>query len=78
MEIAGYNLEIRLWTVKKGQVLADFRNEYTIIGIENPKKEVAEIKSEWQMHICGAKNRNGAGVGILLDNGEGVTLKYFL
>ena len=46
MEIAGYNLE-RPRTAKKGQVLADFLNEYTSIGIENPKKEVAEFKSEW-------------------------------
>ena len=30
------------------------------------------------MHIDGAKNRNGAGVRIILDNGDGVILEYFL
>ena len=28
------------------------------------------------MHIVGAKNQNGAGVRIILDNGEGVILVY--
>ena len=30
------------------------------------------------MHIDGARNRNGTGVGKILDNGEGVTLEYAL
>ena len=46
MEIAGYNLEIRPRTTKKGKVLADFLNEYTTIGIEHLEKEVEEAKSK--------------------------------
>ena len=78
MEIAEYNLEIRPRKVKKGQVLADFLNEYTAIGIKNPRSKVTEVKSEWHMHIDGARNRNRARIEIILDNGEGVTLKYAL
>ena len=55
-------------------MLADFLNEYTTIGIENPRKKVAQVRSEWQMYIDGAKSLNGDGVGIILDNYKGVTL----
>ena len=78
MEIAGYNLKIRTKIARNGQVLAPVLNEYKMIGIKNSEKEVAEVKSEWQMHIDGARNRNRAGVGIILDNSEGVTLEYSL
>ena len=30
------------------------------------------------MHIDGARNRSGVGIGIILNNGEGVTLEYAL
>ena len=68
-------VQLRDSTHKKGPSTTDFLNEYTANGVENPRSKVAEDKLEWHMQIDGARNHNGAGIGIILDNGKIVTLE---
>ena len=65
MKLTGYDTNIRSGTTEKVQLIADFLNEYTTIFNR-------------LYDINGAKNPNRAGVGIVLDNENGVKLKYSL
>ena len=65
MKLTGYDTNIRSGTTEKVQLIADFLNEYTTIF-------------NMLYDIDGAKNPNRAGVGIVLDNENGVKLKYSL
>lgn len=67
IEISEFDIRYKPRVSKKGQVLADFLVE---CHFSIPIAETAWEDPIWEMHIDGASNSSGAGVGIVLRSSE--------
>ena len=85
MKLSEFDIQYRPRPALKVQVLADFIAEFptTDQGSEGENPGGAAIAepdpgSTWVLHIDGASNAQGSGVGLLLTNSEGMVTEYAL
>ena len=76
-------------TSVKGQVLADLVAEFTELGVDellanrNKNEKLVDIISQccpltWKVHVDGASNQKGSGVGLVLTSSEKVIIEKSL
>ena len=61
-----FDIQYRLQTAIKGQVVADFIAEFT-----HDEDKGAEKSPQWRVHTDGSSNRQAGGVGVVLLSPEG-------
>ena len=66
IELSEFDIQYRLRTAIKGQVMADFIAEYTQL-----EGKGAEDLRQWSIHTNGSLNRNAGGVGVVIKTSEG-------
>jgi hypothetical protein len=66
IELTQYDISYELRLVIKAQVLA----EMTHLGENHP--------GEWMIYVDGSSNIKGCGVGVILENSEGLVVEYSL
>ncbi|XP_074265835.1 uncharacterized protein LOC141588286 [Silene latifolia] len=76
VHLSGYDLQLEPWTPIKSQALADFVSDFTPTLQEQADNEIltlSEAKEEhvWELHVDGASNTKGAGVGLVLKSPQG-------
>ena len=70
MELSEYDIEYRVKTSAKSQVLADF-----IIELPRESPTVTEVEGTWTLKVDGASSKQGPGVGIHLTSPHGETIE---
>ncbi|GAU35623.1 hypothetical protein TSUD_30400 [Trifolium subterraneum] len=70
LELAEFDISFESIKALKAQVLADFVAEMTT----SPTSE----KNKWTIFVDGSSNSQGSGVGIILENGDGVLIEVSL
>ncbi|XP_074315443.1 uncharacterized protein LOC141651638 [Silene latifolia] len=75
-ETSGYDLKFEPRTAIKSQALADFVSDFSPTLQEQADSEIltlSEAKGEhvWELHVDGASNTKGAGVGLVLKSPQG-------
>ncbi|GKF78423.1 reverse transcriptase domain-containing protein [Tanacetum coccineum] len=76
-ELEGYDIQYRLRTSIKGQILADFIVERP--GEESPDELMAEpedLPEPWTLFTDGSSCIDSSGAGLILTNPEGVEFTY--
>ncbi|XP_074298584.1 uncharacterized protein LOC141629495 [Silene latifolia] len=76
IHLSGYDLKFEPRTAIKSQALADFVSDFSPTLQEQADSEiltVSEAKGEqvWELHVDGASNTKGAGVGLVLKSPKG-------
>ncbi|XP_074298093.1 uncharacterized protein LOC141628909 [Silene latifolia] len=71
VHLSGYDLKFEHRTAIKSQALADFASDFSPTLQEQADSEIltlSEAKGEqvWELHVDGASNKKGAGVGLVL------------
>ena len=66
VELSEFDIQYRLRTVVKGQVVADFIAEFTLGDGQG-----AEEKRQWNIYTDGSLNRRVEGVGVVIQTPEG-------
>jgi ribonuclease HI len=70
VELSQYKISYEPRQAVKAQALVDFVAEMT-----HPNEEP---RGSWTIYVDGSSNPKGAGVGILIENDEGITVEYSL
>ncbi|XP_065638260.1 uncharacterized protein LOC136071189 [Quercus suber] len=70
IELSEFDIQYRLRTAVKGQVVADFIAEFT-----NGEDRGAEESPQWNIHIDGSSNRQAGGASVVLQSPEGDTVE---
>ncbi|XP_052203102.1 uncharacterized protein LOC127808572 [Diospyros lotus] len=74
IELVQFNIQYKPRTAIKGQILADFVEEFT-----GPTEEPAPLTSPvWELFVDGSSNEHGSGAGVLLVSPEGHKIPYAL
>ena len=63
IELSEFDIQYRLRTAIKGQVVADFIAEYTQL-----EGKGAEGLGQWSIHKYGSSNRQAGGAGVVIQN----------
>ncbi|XP_074299042.1 uncharacterized protein LOC141630059 [Silene latifolia] len=76
VHLSGYDLKFEPRTAIKSQALADFVSDFSPTLQEHADSEIltlSKAKGEqvWELHVDGASNTKGAGVGLLLKSPQG-------
>ena len=66
IELIGFDIQYRLRTAIKGQVVTDFITEYTHF-----EGKGAEGLKQWSIHMNGSSNRHTRGAGVVIQTSEG-------
>ena len=77
IELSEFDIIYKLRTMIKGQVLADFINEFT----STEPIETAQLASDlpiWRLYVDGAANAQGSGAGLILTSPDGIDVEYAL
>lgn len=79
IELGVYDIKYVSRSARKGQVLADFLVEIQSFDpLEKKTMELPEEKVRWILNTDGASNKNGVGIGIILENSSGVIIEESL
>jgi ribonuclease HI len=70
IELSQYDITYELRQAIKAKVLAEFVAEMTHLGDQK--------KGSWTIYVDGSSNVKGSGVGILIENDQGVVIEYSL
>ncbi|XP_065637810.1 uncharacterized protein LOC136071000 [Quercus suber] len=70
IELSEFDIQYRLRTAVKRQVVADFIAEFT-----NGEDRGAEESPQWSIHVDGSSNRQASGAGVVLQSPEGDTVE---
>ncbi|KAJ9552293.1 hypothetical protein OSB04_016338 [Centaurea solstitialis] len=78
--LSGFDLTYQPRTAIKSQALADFVAEFSL-GIEEPSyDEISNVmihdNEPWTMHVDGASNARGSGLGVVLKSSHGGNMVY--
>ncbi|XP_074321614.1 uncharacterized protein LOC141658585 [Silene latifolia] len=76
VHVSGYDLKFEPRTAIKSQALADFLSDFSPTLQEKADSEIltlseAKEKQVFEIHVDGASNRKGAGVGLVLKSPQG-------
>ena len=66
IELSEFDIQYRLCTAIKGQVVADFIAKFT-----NVEDQGAEEYPQWSIHMNGSSNRQASGTGVVLRSPKG-------
>ena len=66
VELSEFDIQYRLRTAVKGQVVADFIAEFTLADSQG-----AEEKKQWDIYTNGSLNKQVGGAGIVIQTLEG-------
>ena len=74
VELGEFDISFRPKTAVKGQVIADLIADFAVADTEEPM--VGEVSDQvhpplWQLWVDKASNKNGSGVGLILQTPEG-------
>ena len=73
IELSKFDIQYRLQTVIKGQIVADFIAEYT-----QPDGKGAEGHRQWSIHMDGSSNQHTGGAGVVIKTPEGDKIEYMI
>ena len=73
VELSEFDIQYRPCTAIKGQMVADFITEFTIV-----EGQGAKVVLQWSIHIDGSSNRQASGVGVVLHNPKGDKIKCMI
>ena len=74
VELGEFDISFRPRTVIKGQVIADLIADFSVGDMEEKMVGVMSEQVEpplWQLWVDGSSNKNGSGVGLILQTPEG-------
>ena len=66
IELSKFDIQYRPRTTTKGQVIADFIAEFTLV-----KGQGAEKSPQWHIHTDGSSNRQAGRAGVILHSPKG-------
>ena len=66
VELSEFDIQYRLQTAVKGQVVVDFIAEFTIVDGQGAKE-----KRQWNIYTDGSSNRQAGGAGVVIQTPEG-------
>ena len=73
IELSEFDIQYRLRTAIKGQVMTDFIIEYTQL-----EGKGAEVLGQWSIHTDGSSNRHAKGAGVVIQTPEGDKIKCMI
>ena len=77
IELSEFDIRYKPKTAIKGQVLADFVMEFTLIELAQTTHEKDNLLI-WKLSVDGASNAQGSGAGLILTSPEGIGIEYAL
>ena len=73
IELSKFDIQYRLRTAVKGQIVADFITEYTQL-----KGKGAEGLGQWSIYKDGSSNQHAGGAGMVIQTPEGDKIKCMI
>ena len=77
IELSEFNIRYKPKTTIKGQILADFVVEFTLVGLAEAAQLTPDLPI-WRLSVDGAANAQGRGAGLILTSPEGIDIEYAL
>ena len=74
LALTEYSLQFVPLKAMKGQAVADFLADHSVIEIEENDENYVGLKP-WKLYFDGSKHRNGTGIGVLIISPEGSPTK---
>ncbi|XP_074297521.1 uncharacterized protein LOC141628255 [Silene latifolia] len=76
VHLSGYNLKFELRTAIKSQALADFVSDFCPALQTQAEQDILSLEEDkgeqvWELHVDGASNARGTGVGLVLKSPQG-------
>ena len=76
-ELSEFDIRYKPKTALKGQVLADFVMEFTLVGPAENTHATTDLPI-WRLSVDGPANTQGSGAGLILTSPEGIDIEYAL
>ena len=73
VELSEFDIQYRPCTAIKGQMVANFITEFTLV-----EGQGAKVVLQWSIHTDGSSNRQAGGVGVVLHNPKGDKIKCMI
>ena len=77
IELSEFDIRYKPKTAIKGQVLADFVMEFTLVDPAESTQATTDLPI-WRLSVDGASNAQGSGAGLILTSPEGIDIEYAL
>ena len=77
IELSEFDIKYKQKTAIKGQILADFVMEFTLVELTEATQTTPDLPI-WRLSVDGAANAQGSGVGLILTSPEGIDIEYAL
>ena len=77
IELSEFDIRYKPKTAIKGQVLADFVMEFTLVELVENAQTPNDLPI-WRLSVDGATNAQGSGAGLILTSPKGIDIEYAL
>ena len=77
IELSEFDIRYKPKTTIKGQVLADFVMEFTLVELAENTQMTTDLPI-WKLSVNGAANAQGSRAGLILTSPEGIDIEYAL